>query len=89
MNLHMELIWKYEIFDGGDVFLGEKSKTKIIGNEKFELNLMGGSIKIFHGVMHILGFSKNLIYISNMNDAGVNVMFEKYTCNMVQGVMKL
>ena len=72
-----------------DVFLGGYLRNKIIGNEKFELNLMCGGIRKFHGVMHILGLAKKLIYISNMSDEGVNVMVENYTCKMVQGVMEL
>ena len=50
---------------------------------------MGGRIRKFHRVMHIIGLAKNLIYISNMNDGGVKVMLEKYTCKMVQRVMAL
>jgi hypothetical protein len=31
MTPHREWFCKYEMYDGGDVFLGDESKTKIIG----------------------------------------------------------
>jgi hypothetical protein len=44
MTLHREWFFEYERYDGGDVFLGDESMSKIIGQGKFNLNLMDGRI---------------------------------------------
>ena len=41
------------------------------------------------GVLHIPSLARNLISISKMNVVGVQTMFEKDTCKMVQGAMVL
>jgi hypothetical protein len=69
MTPHMESFYEYERYDGGDVSLGDESTTKIIGRGKFKLKLMDGRIITFPGVLHIPGLTKNLIYVSKMDDA--------------------
>ena len=40
-------------------------------------------------LLHIPAFARNLISVSNIDDAGVKTVFEKYTCNMVRGALVL
>jgi hypothetical protein len=40
-------------------------------------------------VLHILGFARNLISVSNMSDAGVHTLFQKDSCKMVRVAMVL
>jgi hypothetical protein len=51
--------------------------------------LKDGRIRTLPRVLHILELARNLIFISNMSDAGVHIVFEKETCKMVQGEMVL
>jgi hypothetical protein len=80
MTPHKEWFCEYERYDGGNVFLGDDSTTKIIGRGKVKLRLIDGRIRTFPGVLHIPGLAKNL---SKMDDAGVKTIFEKETCRMV------
>jgi hypothetical protein len=52
MTPHMEWFCEYERYDGDDVFLGDESTTKIIGQRKFKLNLMDGRIRTLPSVLH-------------------------------------
>ena len=45
MNPHREWFSKYERYDGGNVFLGDESKTRIIGRGKVKLRLVDGRIR--------------------------------------------
>jgi len=83
MNPHREWFCEYEIFDGGDVFLGDDLVAIIIERGKFKLNLMGGRNGTLPIVIHILGLAKILIFVSKMSDVGVKKMFEKDTSRMV------
>jgi hypothetical protein len=47
------------------------------------LRLIDGRIITLHGVLHIPGFARNLIYVRKMDDEGVKTIFEKETCKMV------
>ena len=38
-------------------------------------------------MLHILGLDQNLISVSKIGNAGVQYVFEKFTCKMVQGAM--
>jgi hypothetical protein len=40
MNPHREWFCEYEMYDGGNVFLGDDSTTKIIGRGKVKLRLI-------------------------------------------------
>jgi hypothetical protein len=83
MTPHREWLCEYERYDGGNVFLGDESTTKIIGRGKFKLRLIYGRIRTLPGVLHIPGLAKILISVSKMDDAGVKTIFEKETCRMV------
>jgi hypothetical protein len=53
------------------------------------LNLLDGNIITLHGVLHIPGLARNLIFVSKMDVAGVKTVFEKETCRIVRGAMVL
>jgi hypothetical protein len=89
MTPHREWLCEYERYDGGNVFPGDDSTTKIIGRGKVKLRLIDGRIITLPSVLHILGLSRNLIYVRKMDDAGVKTIFEKETCRMVRGAMVL
>jgi hypothetical protein len=89
MTSHREWFCEYEMYDVGNVFLGDDSTTKIIGRGKFKLMLIDGRIKKLFGVMHIPGLARNLISVRKMEDTGVKTLFEKETCRMVRGAMVL
>jgi hypothetical protein len=86
---HKKWFYEYERYDGGDVFLGYESTTKIKGRGKFKLKLMDGRIRTLRGVLHILGLAKNLISIRKVDDVGVKTVFYKETYRMVQEAMVL
>jgi hypothetical protein len=84
MNPHREWFCEYERYDGGNVFLGDDLKTKIIGRGKVRLRLIDGRIRTLSGVLHIPVLDINLISVRKMDDAGVKTIFEKETCRMVR-----
>ena len=86
---HKEWFSEYEKYDGGDVFLGDDRKARIIGRRKEKLNLQGGKVRTLLGVLHIPSLARNTISVSNMDDACVKIMFEKDTCKMVRGALVL
>jgi hypothetical protein len=89
MTPHREWFCEYEKYDGGNVFLGNDSTTRIIGKGRVKLRLIDGRIRTLPGVLHIPGMARNLISVSKMEDAGVRTIFEKGTCRMVRGAMVL
>eukprot|EP00253_Pinus_taeda_P020390 PITA_20390 len=80
---HKELLCKYEKYDGGDVFLGDDRKARIIGRGKVKLKLQGGRVRTLPGVLHIPALARNVISVSKLDDAGVKTMLEKDNCKMV------
>jgi len=86
---HREWFCEYEIYDGGDVFLGDEPITKIIGWGKVKLKLMDGRIRTLIGVQHIRRLAINLFYVRKMDDAGLKILFEKETSRMVRWEMVL
>jgi hypothetical protein len=86
---HREWFYKYEKYDGGNVFLGNDSTTIIIRRGNFKLRLIDGRIRTLLGVLHIPGMARNLISISKMEDVGVKTIFEKGSCRMARGAMVL
>ena len=80
---HREWFYEYEKYDGGDVFLGDDRKARIVGRVKVKLKLQGGRVRTLPGVLHIPALARNLISVSKLDDAGVKTMFEKDTCKMV------
>jgi len=87
MTLHREWFCEYERYDGGDVFMGDDSTTKIIGQGKVKLKLMYGRIRTLLGVLHIQGLARNFVCVRKMDDAWVKTMFKKETYIMVRGEM--
>ena len=86
---HREWFCEYEKYDGGDVFLGDDRKARIIGRGKVKLKLQGGRDRTLPGVLHIPALARNLISVSKLDDAGVKTVFEKDTCKMVRGALIL
>ena len=89
MTPHGKWFCEYENYKIGDFFLGYESKTKIIGCRGVKLLLKYGKITNILDILHILYLDKNLKYVSKMGDASVYVVFERGTCEMVQGEMAL
>jgi hypothetical protein len=85
MTPHKEWFCEYEKYNGGDVFLGDESTTKITGH---------GRVKLWKNWSTPRGFShsdmaRKLISISNMSDESIHIFFENETFKMVQGTMVL
>ena len=86
---HREWFCEYEKYDGGDVFLGDDRKARIISHKKVKLKLQGGRVRTLSGVLHIPALARNLISVSKLDDACVKTVFEKDTCKMVRGALIL
>ena len=86
---HREWFCEYEKYDGGDVFLGNDRKTRIVGHRKLKLKLQGGRVRKLLGVLRILALAINLISVRKLADAGVKILFGKDTCKMVRGELVL
>eukprot|EP00253_Pinus_taeda_P024334 PITA_24334 len=86
---HREWFCKYEKYYGGDVFLGDHRKARIVGCRKVKLKLQGGRVRTLSGVLHIPALAKNLISVRKLDDAGVKTMLEKDNCMMVWGALVL
>jgi hypothetical protein len=89
MTPHMEWFSEYEKYDGGDVFLGDDSLTKMFGCGRVKLLLNDGRLRTLPGVLHIPKLARSLIFVSKLGDAGVKTVFENNTCKMVRGAMVL
>ena len=61
---HREWFYEYEKYDGGDVFLGDDRKARIISRGKVNLKLQGGRVRILLSVLHISALDRNLISVS-------------------------
>jgi hypothetical protein len=83
MNPQSDWFFEYEKYDGGDVFLGDDSTSKILGHGRVKLLLKDGRIRTLTGVLHIPKLARSLISVSKIEDAGVDTIFRKGTCNMV------
>eukprot|EP00253_Pinus_taeda_P036366 PITA_36366 len=84
-----EWFCEYEKCDGGDIFLGDDSKARIIFHGKFKLKFQGGRIRTLPGVLHIPALPRNLFYVSKLDDACVKNVFKKDTYKMVWGALVL
>jgi hypothetical protein len=89
MTPHMEWFCEYERYDGGNVFLGNDSTTRIIGRGRVKLRFIDGRIITMPSVLHIPGLARNLIFVTKMDNARVKTIFEKETYRMVRGAMVL
>jgi hypothetical protein len=74
-------------YDGDNVFLGDESIARIIGQGKFKLRIIDGRIGTLLGVLHIPRLARNFIFVRKMDDVGVKTIFEKETYRVVQGAM--
>jgi hypothetical protein len=83
MTPHREWFSEYEKYDGGDVFLGDDSTTKILGRGRVKLLLKDGRIRTLPGVLYIPKLARSLISVSKLDDAGMDTVFGKNTCKMV------
>eukprot|EP00253_Pinus_taeda_P015691 PITA_15691 len=86
---HREWFCEYEKYDGGDIFLGDDEKARIIGHGKLKLKLQGGRVRTLLSVLHIPALVRNLIFVRKLDDAGVKIAFENDTCKMVRGALVL
>jgi hypothetical protein len=89
MTPHREWLCEYEKYDGGDVFLGYDSTTKIMGCGRVKLLLKYGRIRTLPRVLHVPKLARSLIFVSKLDDVGVDTVLGKGTCKMVQGAMVL
>ena len=89
MTPHREWFCEYGRYDGGDVFFGDDSTTKIVGRGRFKLILQDGRKRTLLGVLHIPSLEINLIFVSKMIDSGVHTLFQRDSYKMVRGVMVL
>jgi hypothetical protein len=69
MTPHREWFFEYEKYDGGDVFLGDDSTSKIMGRGRVNLLLKYGRIRTLLGVLYIPKLARSLIYVSKLDDA--------------------
>jgi hypothetical protein len=89
MTPQREWFSEYEKYDGGDIFLGDDSTTKIVGRGRFKLLLKDGRIRTLPGVLHIPKLVRSLISVRKLDDAGADTVLGKGTCKMVRGAMVL
>ena len=71
------------------VFLGDDSIAKIMGRGRVKMLLKYGRIITLPRVLHIPYLARILIYVSKLEDAGVDTVLGKGTCKMVRGEMVL
>jgi hypothetical protein len=83
MTPQREWFSEYEKYDGGYVFLADDSTKKVLGRGRVKLFLKDGRIRTLPRVLHIPKLARSLIYISKMDDIGVDTVFGKNTCKMV------
>ena len=57
MTSHRSWFSKYEVLDGGKVYLGDDSHLKIVGRGRVNIRFPDGRVKGINGVMHILGLA--------------------------------
>ena len=86
---HREWFCEYEKYDGGDVFLGDDKKARIIGRGNVKLNLQSGRVRTLLGDLHIPTLARNLIPVSKLDDESLKTMFEKDTNKIVEGALVL
>jgi hypothetical protein len=85
MTPHRKCFNEYQNYDGGDVFLGYELTTKIMGHGRVQLLLKDGRIRTLPGVLHIPNLARSLIYVSKLDDVGVDDLLGKGTCKMAIG----
>ena len=86
---HWEWFCEYDKYYGGDVFLRDDRKDRIVSCRKVKLILQGGRIRTLISVLRIPALAINLIFVRKLDDASVKTMFEKDTYKMVRGELVL
>lgn len=66
---YKEWFCKYEMYNRGNVVLGDDTTVNIIGRNKIRLKLHDYTVRTFLKVMHILGMNINLFLVGTMADA--------------------
>jgi hypothetical protein len=89
MTPHRDWLCEYEKYDGGDIFLGDDSTTKIMRLPRVKFLLKYGRIRTLPEVLHIPKLARIPISVSKLDDAGVDIVLGKGTCKMVRGEMVL
>eukprot|EP00253_Pinus_taeda_P026886 PITA_26886 len=74
---HREWFCEYEKYDGGDAFLGDDRKARIIGRGKVKLKLQGGRVRTLSGVLHIPALARNLIYQNGVAERMNKTLMER------------
>jgi hypothetical protein len=74
---------EYEELKCGDVLVGDASPTDVIGLGNFLPILKDGRRGTVLNLLHIPGLAQNLVFVDKMGVPGVQIVFEKDTCNMV------
>jgi hypothetical protein len=54
-----------------------------MGRGRVKLLLKDGRIRTLLGVLNILDLAKSLIFVSKLDDAGVDTLLGKGTCKMI------
>eukprot|EP00253_Pinus_taeda_P033960 PITA_33960 len=85
---HRDWFCEYEKYDGGDVFLGDDRKARIVSHRKVKLKFQGGRVRTLSCVLHIPTLDRNLISVSKLDDACVKTVFEMDTCKMVREALE-
>jgi len=83
MTSHREWFSEYEKYNSDDVFLGDDSMAKIMGRGRVNLLLKDGRMRTLPKFFHIPDLSRSSIYVSKLDDAGVDTLLENGTCKMV------
>lgn len=69
------------------MYLGDNSVLDIVGHGIIHVNFSNGIIRIFDGVLHILGLARNFLSIRKLIDASLHVQFFEVGVKMVRGAM--
>jgi len=64
LTTHRDWFYEYEKYDGGDVFLGDDRKARVIIRGKVKLKLQGGRIITLPGILQIPALARRMIYVS-------------------------
>lgn len=75
MSSHRGWFLKYEKYDNGKVYLADDSHLKIISHGRVKIIFSDGRVKGIDGVLDIPDLAQNLLYVSKLNDVGVQVFF--------------
>ena len=71
------------------MYLGDDSPTNIVRHGRVNLKLKDGRIRTLPRVLHIPNLARNLIYVRNIDFAGVKTLCGDGGCKMVRGSMVL